>query len=325
MSAERLSSSCFRFLIGLQVRADALALRAAWRRALPMGVADLRRLECGMSYVFVVVGNAQSAAAADDFVLSSTPSARVLDSSGHVEGSKSYAWFEAASAKSNADYIFKMDTDVAICPSAVHETLLRLAREGHTYIGGTAHTPSSACSRREVAKAFAKARVGWLCSSGGSSGGSSSGGSSSTRSLPQSRAPKQKWLYMSGGFYGLHRSLAAQVAASDWARVFMCALRRNESRSECGSGAEDLLLGASVHRLAPLTQANDFGCDINSVMAILTLTRNASGDALGNKLWCPIVHAWAGMKVAPGAKQRLPAANICHSDTIHARGKAKEV
>jgi hypothetical protein len=87
---------------------------------------------------------------------------------------KSPAWFRWAAAHSDADYVFKMDLDTAVCP----EGILGIVREAHArgadYIGHI-HT---------------------LASCGG---------------YPHCPRPGGWWTYMSGAFYGLSRRAYTQL------------------------------------------------------------------------------------------------------------------
>lgn len=121
-----------------------------------------------------------------------------LDVDENMNRGKSLAWFSWASRQEPLPrYIFKMDMDTAICPGQLLSLLMSLDDE--EYIG-----------------------YPWR----------QKGGQLSGNICSPPLCPKDDWLYMSGGFYGLRTSLATEVA-----------------KSIVKEGHEDAIVGSAVHAL----------------------------------------------------------------------------
>lgn len=159
--------------------------------------------ECGLNFVFVYGEPA-----------SRGPGRVILRGlKENMNEGKSFRWFEEAALSlfPDANYIFKMDTDIGFCPPTLLAMLHDAARLGAQYIGWP-HTFQS-CGKQKYCPP------------------------------PSSSSSLSSWRYMSGGFYGMSRDVAARVAVMN--------------RDERGAtiGIEDLLMGQMIYRAVQGPQA----------------------------------------------------------------------
>ena len=185
----------------------------AFRRWLPIWTPSAStELKCGLNFVFVL--GSQGALARGRFVLRS---ARDISSK---DVQKSWAWFKE-SLQFNPDYVFKMDTDTAICPTQLLSLLEEAASEGATYIG------------KELGRA----------------------GCGDYSYCPEPVSPS--WNYMSGSFYGLHASLIMSMSASERAASLMMSAQQIDSyKKNSYETSEDLVMGKAIwthSRVLPTT------------------------------------------------------------------------
>ena len=156
---------CFTAIVGIFTTALDVDVEDAFRVWLPLNES------CGLRFLFVR-GKATVEHNGGDTVY--------LDTAENMNNGKSQAWFKWASTQ-NADMVFKMDVDTAVCPGA----LLRLLKNKRNidYVG-----------------------FPWA----------QRGGQLSNKPCGDdiSYCPSHSWYYMSGGFYGMSLKAAKVISAA---------------------------------------------------------------------------------------------------------------
>lgn len=133
-------------------------------------------LNCGINYVFVVGNNTANE---KKYLNDDTVMVPITDNVNH---GKSYTWFKDAFERfQDADYVFKVDSDVQICTPFLEYTMQKAIYNNQNYFGKM--LDHELCGRAEHCP-------------------SEEGNS---------------WYYMSGGFYGMSMSLISQILESGYA------------------------------------------------------------------------------------------------------------
>ena len=160
--------------------------------------------QCGVRFVFV---HGRSSELGAEVETSDTVYVNVRE---NMNNGKSIAWFAWASENTSAEYVFKMDLDTGVSPELLESMWSELHRLHSEYIG-----------------------FPW----------SQDGNKLSGEACLSVPCPQTEWFYMSGGFYGLSRELARQVA-----------------NQGIVSGHEDAVVGSIVHRVRPRVRTYNITC-----------------------------------------------------------------
>jgi hypothetical protein len=168
-----MQSTCIRTLIGIFTHQGGTGQLYEWRSLLQRSSFRLDskdHLMCGLNFR-LIVGR----------IASQETNVTTLNVHESINEGKTYHFFRWA-AGTLADYVFKMDSDTAICPHLVEEMILRAHKQNAEYIGWP-HTHFS-CGRFPH--------------------------------CPPRYFPR--WTYMSGAFYGLRANTIRSLMSNKWVK-----------------------------------------------------------------------------------------------------------
>jgi hypothetical protein len=165
-------------------------------------VGPSNQLKCGLNFVFVYGTPAIPA-----------PGRMILDIKENMNEGKSLQFFkEATLAFPEADYVYKMDTDIGLCLPDLLSLLHKASEANADYVGWRQNFVS--CGMQPRCPPYGEA---------------------------------EDWFFNSGSFYGMKRTVASLVAAS-------------QVNARKNVGDEDLMMGRMVHRVLPIVAGFDLAC-----------------------------------------------------------------